>query len=52
VREYARALAAASPRVEYRAYGTTPEGRELFQLVIAHPDTWRASTPSWPPTRS
>jgi hypothetical protein len=34
-RDYARALATASPLVEYRAYGTTPEGRELFQLVIA-----------------
>jgi hypothetical protein len=35
VREYARALAAASPHVEYRPYGITPQGRELFQLVIA-----------------
>lgn len=38
VREYARALAAASPRVEYRVYGTTPERRELIQLVIARPE--------------
>jgi hypothetical protein len=38
VREYARALADASPRVEYRRYGMTPEGRELLQLVIARPE--------------
>ncbi|MDQ3556850.1 MAG: M14 family metallopeptidase, partial [Gemmatimonadota bacterium] len=38
VREYARALAAASPVVEFRPYGTTPERRELFQLVIARAD--------------
>ena len=37
VREYARALAAASDRVDYRPYGRTYEGRELFQLVIASP---------------
>ncbi|CAN5172172.1 hypothetical protein BH23GEM4_BH23GEM4_19150 [soil metagenome] len=37
VQEYARALAAASPRVEYRPYGVTPERRELVQLVIATP---------------
>ncbi|HEX2189807.1 MAG TPA: M14 family metallopeptidase, partial [Longimicrobiaceae bacterium] len=38
VRDYARALADASPRVEYRPYGVTPERRELFQLVIATPE--------------
>ncbi len=38
VQQYARALDAASPRVEYRAYGETYEGRELFQLVIATPE--------------
>ncbi|HEU0013494.1 MAG TPA: M14 family metallopeptidase [Longimicrobium sp.] len=38
VQRYARALADASPLVEYRPYGTTPEGRELFQLVIASAD--------------
>jgi hypothetical protein len=38
VRDYARALADASPRVEYRPYGTTPERRELFQLVVATPE--------------
>lgn len=38
VRDYARALAAASPRVEYRTYGRTPERRDLIQLVIARPD--------------
>jgi hypothetical protein len=38
VREYARALAAASSRVDYLRYGTTPGRRELFQLVIARPD--------------
>jgi hypothetical protein len=37
VQRYGRALAEASPLVDYRAYGTTPEGRELFQLVIATP---------------
>ena len=37
VQRYSRALAEASPLVDYRAYGTTPEGRELFQLVIAAP---------------
>ncbi len=37
VQRYSRALADASDRVDYRAYGTTPEGRELFQLVIATP---------------
>ena len=35
MQRYSRALADASPLVDYRAYGTTPEGRELFQLVIA-----------------
>jgi hypothetical protein len=35
VREYSRAIAAQSPLIEYRPYGTTPERRELFQLVIA-----------------
>src|SRR5690606_41092407 len=38
VRRYARALAEASPLVEYRAYGATPERRELFQLVVATPE--------------
>jgi hypothetical protein len=38
VQQYARALDAASPRVEYRPYGQTYEGRELFQLVIATPE--------------
>jgi hypothetical protein len=37
VREYSRALAAASQQVEYRVYGTTPQRRELIQLVIARP---------------
>ena len=37
VREYARALDAASDRVAYRPYGRTNEGRELFQLVVATP---------------
>ena len=41
VREYARALAEASPLVEYRTYGTTPERRELIQLVIARPENLR-----------
>ncbi|HEX5727545.1 MAG TPA: M14 family metallopeptidase [Longimicrobiaceae bacterium] len=41
VQEYARALDAASDRVEYRPYGTTNEGRELFQLVIARPENLR-----------
>ncbi|HEU0052948.1 MAG TPA: M14 metallopeptidase family protein, partial [Longimicrobium sp.] len=38
VQQYAKALDAASDRVEYRAYGRTYEGRELFQLVIARPE--------------
>lgn len=38
VRRYSRALADASPLVEYQPYGVTPEGRELFQLVIAAPE--------------
>lgn len=37
VQRYARALAEASPLVDYRGYGQTPEGRELIQLVIATP---------------
>jgi hypothetical protein len=41
VREYAKSLAEASDRVEYRPYGRTNEGRELFQLVIARPETLR-----------
>jgi hypothetical protein len=41
VQQYARALDAASDRVEYRAYGTTSEGRELFQLVVATPENLR-----------
>src|SRR5688500_6951636 len=35
VQRYSHALAEASALVDYRPYGTTPEGRELFQLVIA-----------------
>lgn len=35
VQRYSRALADASPLVDYLPYGRTPEGRELFQLVIA-----------------
>lgn len=38
VQQYARALDAASPRVEYRPYGQTYEGRELFQLIIGTPE--------------
>ena len=38
VRAYSRALAEASPLVDYRPYGRTPEGRELIQLVIASPE--------------
>lgn len=38
VREYSLALADASPLVEYRPYGESVEGRELFQLVIASPE--------------
>jgi hypothetical protein len=38
VREYSRALAQASPRVEYRTYGSTPERRDLIQLVISSTD--------------
>jgi hypothetical protein len=38
VRDYSRALAAASPLVEFRPYGVTPERRELFQLVLATPE--------------
>jgi hypothetical protein len=38
VREYARALAAASPSVEFRPYGASAGGRELFQVVVARPD--------------
>lgn len=38
VARYARALADASPNVELRVYGRTPEGRELLHLVIARPD--------------
>src|SRR5688500_16352176 len=37
VQRYARALAEASPLVDYQAYGITNEGRELFQLIIASP---------------
>jgi hypothetical protein len=37
VQRYAQALAQASDRVDYRPYGTTPEGRQLFQLVIGTP---------------
>lgn len=37
VQRYGQALAEASPLVDYRPYGRTPEGRELFQLVIASP---------------
>lgn len=38
VRAYSRALAEGSPLVEYRPYGQSVEGRELFQLVIAAPE--------------
>jgi len=38
VARYARALADASPYVDLRVYGRTPEGRELLHLVIARPD--------------
>jgi hypothetical protein len=41
VQQYARALDAASDRVEYRAYGRTNEGRELFQLVVSSPENLR-----------
>jgi hypothetical protein len=41
VREYVRALDAASERVEVRTYGRTPEGRELVQVVIARPENLR-----------
>jgi hypothetical protein len=37
IRAYVRALADASPQVEYRVYGTTPQRRELIQAVIARP---------------
>jgi hypothetical protein len=37
VRDYSRALAAASPRVDYRPYGTSAGGHELFQLVLGSP---------------
>ncbi len=38
VQEYSAALGEISPLVEYMPYGTTPERRELFQLVIATPE--------------
>jgi hypothetical protein len=38
VREYMRALDAASPAVEIRPYGMTAEGRQLYQVVIATPE--------------
>lgn len=41
VQQYARALAEASDRVDYRPYGETYEGRELFQLVVATPENLR-----------
>jgi hypothetical protein len=41
VQQYSRTLADASPLVEYRPYGRTYEGRELFQLVIASPENLR-----------
>ncbi|MDP9349125.1 MAG: zinc carboxypeptidase, partial [Gemmatimonadota bacterium] len=41
IREYARALADASPLVEYRTYGRTPERRDLIHLVIARPENLR-----------
>jgi hypothetical protein len=41
VREYSQTLAAASPLVEYRPYGTTPQRRVLFQLVVAREDHLR-----------
>jgi hypothetical protein len=42
VQRYSQALAQASERVDYRPYGRTPEGRELFQLVIAAPQNLQA----------
>jgi murein tripeptide amidase MpaA len=38
IREYARALAAASPLVELRSYGTSAGGRELIKLIVARPE--------------
>jgi hypothetical protein len=37
VRDYVRTLATASPRVEYRVYGITPERRDLIQLIVSTP---------------
>jgi len=34
---YARALAAASPRVSAAPYGRTPEGRELLRVAVSSP---------------
>ncbi len=34
---YARALAAASPRLTVATYGTTPEGRELVRVAVSAP---------------
>ncbi|HEY0021915.1 MAG TPA: M14 metallopeptidase family protein [Longimicrobium sp.] len=42
VQRYSQALAQASELVDYRPYGRTPEGRELFQLVIASPQNLQA----------
>ena len=36
---YMRALAAASPRVEVRVAGTTEEGREMIEVIIADEST-------------
>jgi hypothetical protein len=38
VNRYARVLAESSPLVRYREYGTTPEHRPLYQLIIARED--------------
>jgi hypothetical protein len=38
VHRYSRTLAESSPLVRYRQYGTTPERRPLYQLVIARED--------------
>src|SRR5690606_30562375 len=37
VERYFEALAGASDRVSLDRYGTTPEGRPLLQVLVAHP---------------
>jgi hypothetical protein len=37
--EFCRRLDAASPRIEYRSFGTSPEGRELPLLLVNAADT-------------